>query len=151
MHEVAAGGFSSFLQQETHKPLIYRFYFLGFLKLRRALSSLKYFTFLRSYLVDETQGVHVVTPQICLFERTTGVPQGSILGPIIKHFQIQPKIHPYADDTIIYMQATSIIKAEGLHKVMGGNLVLHPNRLNPFNFSRDQFYSGHVGQTAMSS
>ncbi len=77
--------------------------------------TLKWF---RNHLVDRTQCVHVEDLKSDFLDISKGVPQGSILGPILFSIyindlgkDIQAKKHFYADDTIIYTLAPCITLA----------------------------------------
>lgn len=72
-----------------------------------------------NYLSGRTQCVALDNCTSSLLEVKMGVPQGSVLGPILFSIYInnlgrdlkQTKVHLYADDTILYTSATSVEEA----------------------------------------
>ena len=73
----------------------------------------------RNYLSDRTQCVYTDNDKSSFLEVNGGVPQGSILAPVLFSIFIndlgngmQPaKLHLYADDTVIYSCAPSLVQA----------------------------------------
>jgi hypothetical protein len=94
-----------------HHLLLQRLQSIGF-----STTVLSWFT---NYLSGRTQCVALDNCTSSLLEVKMGVPQGSVLGPILFSIYInnlgrdlkQTKIHLYADDTIMYTSATSVSEA----------------------------------------
>ena len=86
-----------------------------------------FLSILKSYLTDRTQGVLIDNVLSSLSELFFGVPQGSVLGPLIfciytlplgailRHHQIHYSI--YADDTQLFLSFDSNCADEALHAV----------------------------------
>lgn len=98
-----------------HHLLLQRLQNIGF-----SSNVLKWFS---NYLSGRTQCVALDNCTSSLLEVKMGVPQGSVLGPILFSIYInnlgfnlnQPKAHLYADDTILYTSAMSL--KEGIHNL----------------------------------
>ncbi len=102
-----------------------------FLDLRKAFDTVNHITILsklcfnfsprtlrwiESYLLGRTQYVSIQNYKSAPLSISTGVPQGSILGPLLFTLYINdlPSVYPntniqmYADDTVIYIHGSSV-------------------------------------------
>ena len=77
---------------------------------------------LRSYLIGRTQCVKIGTTNSSMLPISSGVPQGSILAPVLfqvfindlLHTSLNSNVHAYADDTTYYISGTNSQSLETL-------------------------------------
>lgn len=103
-------------------------------KLRRHFQfSSTAFQLLNSYLTNRTQSVYVNEKPSVPLRLIRGVPQGSILGPLLFSIYINDlpgylshcKIHMYADDVQLYMSCPKNAINEGINKINNDLKQLH--------------------------
>ncbi len=82
---------------------------------------------IESYLSGRTQYVSIQNYNSAPLSISTGVPQGSILGPLLFTLYINdlPSVCPntniqmYADDTVIYIQGSSVTSCKWTYRILG--------------------------------
>ena len=147
--------FSKAFDTVCFKTTIKKFYKLGFSK--------DYLKWLLNYLSGRTQFVQIDDTKSCLKSSQFGIPQGSILGPMIfnlyvsdlrDNLDLSTSCSQYADDTSLYthcavkeLESTTSDLNESLTKLgswsKDSNLALNPNKTKFMVLSTQQMSSHH--------
>ena len=101
-------------------------------------------TWLESYLHNRSQSVTILGATSSLLPVTSGVPQGSILGPVLFLMYVNSlpdvvrsnQIAAFVDDTKVFKEITSTRDAEQLQEDLSGLLMWSDSASLKFNYSK---------------